>query len=474
MEKQKVIKKRTFGGTPAIDFLDLSYFMPIMTAAALKDSPKYPFTFGGSLRMAADVSYPAGRLLRWYVYEKFLRTLMATSHEAEGVNSERFARWAVSQYEGRRYPFIVIGPTLGSLVYLASALDAPFLPMNYSLAIRHEHINPDNSTEHIEIAKKRAEYFLKSDENIQIIHEYDPVHQRFRVKNGTLLRFRMMKLPDAYKRFIKMHLAQNGTIVFVESRIGWRQYRLADRLYHQVGRPGGIPCDEYLTGSKRLELFREKFLLDKATYRLRLKDEILPEACYGMTPVNRIDVIQTAAAERRNLCQLYTDDIYQINKLVSRLFLLCARREGNRPRYCFVQSGLFLSPYWCINSMVIPVWVPTPCFPALQFVTDFLSSYQLELEEVLLAFEPSVEEAPDYMNLDRWKDALEHKESKIRYIGMNPKRYPKELGSFFKYWPELSRWASRRRQKLDMRLSIDNIIKEAEACNISFQFTENK
>lgn len=470
---EKVIKKRSFGGAPGIDFMDLSYSMPLMSAAALKEKPDFPFSYGGNLKLQADLSHYMGRLPRWMVYEKYVSSMMVNRHEAEDVDSEKYARWVTKQYEGKKYQYVVIGPTLGSLVYLSSILEAPYLPLSYSMAIRHEKLHPDNVKEHVEIAKKRADYFLKKDDNINIVHEYDPIHQRFRIKHGTLLRFKYLSLPEAYKKFIRTHLVPNGTIIFVESRVGWRQFILGDRLFHQVGRPGGIPCEEYLSGSKRIEKFLENFLQEEKSYVINTRHELLPESCYGITPGNRHDIVSTANLLERNLCQIFTADIYQLNKLVANLFLLCARREGRRPKYCYVQSGAYLSPYWCMQSMIIPIWVSTPCFQALQFVSEFVKTYPFELEETLLSFEPSMEDAPDFVMLDRWKEALGDK-TKIRYIGMNPKKYPKDMSSYFKYWPDLSKWARRRKEPMDMRVTIRNIIDEADSCDIKFKITENK
>lgn len=454
-----------------MDFLDLSYIMPIMTAACLNEKADFPFSYGGPLRMQAAMSRNMGKFLNWQAYERYVVSLMTNRHEAEDVDSEKFARWAAKQYEGKKYQYVVIGPALGSLVYLSAILQAPFLPMSYAMAIRHEKLHPDNVKEHVDIAKKRAEYFLKRDPNVQIVHEYNPIHQRFRVKNGSLLRFKFMALPEAYKKFIRTHLAPNGTIIFVESRVGWRQFILGERLFHQVGSPGGIPCEEFLSGSKRIEKFLENFLQEEKSYVINARHELLPESCYGVSPGNRHDVISSAHLLNRNLCQLFTADIYQINKLVSRLFLLCARREGHRPKYCFIQTGSFLSPYWCMQTVAIPVWAPSPCFQALQFVDDFIKNYPFDIEEALLAFEPSMEEAPDFIMLDRWKQTL-GENRRIRYIGTNPKTYPRDMMSYFKYWDDISAWGRRRKSPMEMRVTIKNIIKEAEECDIKFKITE--
>ncbi|MFA6448039.1 MAG: hypothetical protein WCX65_01105, partial [bacterium] len=359
----KAIRKRNFGGAPAIDFLDLSYLMPLMSAASLKESNAHPFQYSPFMKLGSVIQQSSGKLLRRRAYEQYVNTLMTTQDEAEDVRSNIFARWVVSLYEGRQYPYILMGPPLGSLAYLAAVLDAPFLPLNYSLAIRRPNMNPDVMKENIERAEKLAAYFLKNDNNIQIINEYDPVHQRFRIKHGTILRCRYKNLPPAYEQFIKSHLRQNGTIMLVESRIGWRQYKLAENFFHQVGRPGGIPCEEYLFGSNRLKMFRAKFMQDEANYRLARADELQPEAQFGVTPSIRISALDCATKNNQNICQLFSDDIYQVNNLVSQLFIRCARREGVRPKYAYIHSGSFIAPQLCLRSTLMPVWVPTPCFP---------------------------------------------------------------------------------------------------------------
>ncbi len=468
----RAIKKREFGGAPPIDFLDLSYFMPLMTAAALKESAAFPISYGGPLKMLATLAQPLGSLARRQTFERFVKVLMVNEYEATGARPEKYAGWVTRQYDARRYNYIVIGPPLGSLVYLSSILDAPFLPLNYAVACRRKAINPDDIKEHLDTGRKLADYYLNNNPDIQVTQEYDPVHQRLRIKNGSILRCRFQKLPKTYRTFIKRHLAENGTIMFIESRIGWRQYKVKDNFFFQIGTPGGIPDDEYIRGSKRLELFRQRFLQDKAVYRLPLPNELQPESKFGVTPSIRNDTLAAAYSMKRNICQLFTNDIYQINKLVSRLFLLCARREGLRPSYCYVQSGQFLSPYWCMQTLTVPIWVPSPCYPALQYVDEFLKSYPFEIEEVLLSFEPSIEEAPDFIMLKRWKETI-GADTKIRYIGMNPSRYPADFNAFFKYWPELSKWAKRRRRPMDMRITTDNFIDEAQNCGIHFQITEN-
>jgi hypothetical protein len=468
----KVIRKRTFGGVPAVDFLDNAYLMPLLCAASLRESDEYPFKYGPFFRFGAQIRQSGGRMMRWQAYQSYIRGLMTTQDEAEDVRSNAFAKWVASLYEGRQYPYVLLGPPLASLAYLAAILDAPFLPLNYALAVRHPKMNPDGVKEQVERAKKIASFLLKYDNNIQIVNEYDPVHDRLKMTHGTQLRCRFKSLPPAYDSFIRTHLRQNGTVMIVESRIGWRQYKIADDFYHQVGRPGGLPCEEYLFGSKRLNIFRARFLQDEGAYRLGRPDELQPESQYGVTPAIRLSAIDCANKYNRNICQLFSDDIYLVNNLVSSLFIRCARREGFRPKYAYIHSGNFIAPYLCLRSTLLPIWAPTPCFPAFEFVRSHLKRYPFDLEEILVSFQPSIEEAPDFYQINRWTEMLQE-HAKVRFIGMNPKLYPREMSAYFNFWPRLSSWSKKHKQPLNIRVSSDIVIEEAEKAGIYFQVTEN-
>ncbi len=468
----KIIKKRSFGGTPAVDFLDLSYLMPLVSAATLKDSGEPPLIFGSPLRIGASAAQAAGRLTRGVAYEMFVRSLMSTFHEAIDVRSANVAKWITSQYEGRDYPYVIIGPPIGSLIYLAAVLDAPFLPVNYSLAVKHRQLNPDSMKDHIGYAEKIASSLLKKDDNIEIIHEYNPIHQRFRIKNGSLLRCRFKSLPVAYEKFIKTNLRPKGTVIAVEARVPWRQYKLSKDFYHQVGQLGGIPCEEYLFGSSRLNMFLGRFMQTEAVYKLGQDTDVLPEAKFGVSPGIRIGAIAAADNLGRNALHLYTSDIYLLNHLVSQLFLRCARREGLRPQFCYVHSGNFIAPSVSIKSLMMPIWVPSPCYPALDFVNNYLSKYPFHVDEILLSFEPSIEEAPDFLQLRRWRESLE-RVAPVKLIGMNPVQYPYQMTSIFNNWPQLNSWAKKHRQPLTIRVSSDIVIEEAEKCGIGFQFYDN-
>ena len=457
------------GGAPPLDYFDLSYVTPLLTAHTLQEQAFTPFHMGGALRAASAVSQRSGHLARRLVFEKFYKTFVTDLETATQNRSAVVANWFVSQYKPRPYPYIILGPPLGSMSYLSCVLDAPFLPLNYRMFIAHDKpMEPDAASEHSKRARAVAETLFKRDPDVELVFEYDPVHERLRTRNGVLMRFKYLDLPRSYMQFIRTYLAPGGSIILIESRTGWSQYRLAEKLYMQVGQFGGITDAEFLGGSKRMGEFRERYMGDdRASYRLPIRPDVAPESRFGVSPNLRAAIMRATEQLNRPICQLFTGDIYQLNNLTSNLYLRCARREGRRPSRFFVHSGLFISPLECMNSMLLPLWVPDSSFPSFQFAQQFLQSYPFESEQVLLALEPQVTGPPDAQPFDKWVEMASSR-GQVRVIGSSPRVFPYDLTTYFSFWKAIQGFSRRLKDPLDIRVTLDMLIEEAEKCRIYF------
>jgi len=51
--------------------------------------------------------------------------------------------------------------------------------------------------------------------------------------------------------------------------------------------------------------------------------------------------------------------------------------------------------------------------------------------------------------------------------------YPREFSSYFNFWPALKSWSNKHVQPLNIRVSTDIVVEEAEKAGIHFQVTEN-
>ena len=52
------------------------------------------------------------------------------------IRSEAITEWVAGLYPERRYPAVLIGSSNGALTHLAAALDAPWLPQTFLIAVR--------------------------------------------------------------------------------------------------------------------------------------------------------------------------------------------------------------------------------------------------------------------------------------------------------------------------------------------------
>ena len=356
------------------------------------------------------------------------------------------------------------------MAYLSCVLDAPFLPLNYRMAIAHD--APQDSDDVKQYARRAleiADKITRKDPFVELVSEYDPVHERLRMKNTSLMRFKFLKLPRAYEQFIRTRLAPGGTVILVESRIGWNQYSLGDRLSMQVGQVSGIADEEYLRGSKRLAAFRERYLGDpKAAWRLLQRTEVKAESRFGVSPELRSSIVASCASQGKPVLQLFTNDIYQVNNLVSNLFVRCARREGKRPQRFFVHSGLFVAPFDAMQSMLLPLWVPDASQPSLNFAREFLNAYPFETDMCFLALEPCVTGSPDALPFKQWTDIAGDRGRKVRVVVNKPRLFPYDITSYFSFWKYMQAYSRRLPDPLEMRVNIDMLIEEAQACRIYY------
>ena len=460
---------------PPVDYLDLSCVTPLLTAHTLDEKPYSPFQMGGPLRLASAAAQRSGHLVRRLIFEKFFKTLAVSEDTALQYPGAMVANWFASLYPKRPYHHIILGPPLGAMAYLSSVLDAPFLPLNYRMAVAHPGpMNPDNILEHSRRARDLGEKITKRDPFVEVVCEYDPAHERLRIRNATLMRYKFLQLPRAYEQFIRTRLAPGGTVILVESRTGWNQYNLGEHVSLQVGLTGGISDEEFLRGSKRMADFREQYMGDaKAAWRLKMRTEVQPESCFGVSPQLRASVISSCAAIQKPVCHLFTNDIFQVNNLVSSLYLRCARREGKRPQKFYVHSGLFIAPHECMQSLLLPLWVPNASLTSFTFAKDFLSTYPYETDTTCLALEPCVSGAPDSLPFKQWVALAGDRGRKVHVVANKPRLFPFDITAYFDFMASMQAYSRRLADPLEIRVNLDMLLEEAQNCHIYFNMHQH-
>jgi hypothetical protein len=102
-----------------------------------------------------------------------------------------------------------------------------------------------------------AREVLERNPNIKAIAHFDPIHDGWLTRTISHLRLKLIDLPVAYQGFIRKFLAPGGTILYLDCSAHWLQFHLSDRFSVQVGGWGGIPSEEFISGSERIDRFLE-------------------------------------------------------------------------------------------------------------------------------------------------------------------------------------------------------------------------
>ena len=142
-----------------------------------------------------------------------------------------------------------------------------------------------NVNEYLHRSLQSALQIAEENPGLVTIQHFDPVHDGWLTRFVNHLRFKLLDLPPAYADFIKSRLEQGGAIVYFEGEASWLRYRVGPRSTFQVGGWGGIPAEEFLAGSARLDDYAHRTGLKFTDWKL--KDYPLeqgPESEWGSEP----------------------------------------------------------------------------------------------------------------------------------------------------------------------------------------------
>ncbi|RCV59073.1 hypothetical protein DEF24_10990, partial [Marinitenerispora sediminis] len=168
------------------------------------------------------------------------------------VRSDDLAEWVVGHYPKRRYPVIFVGSANGALVHLAAALHAPWLPQTLLLPLRRRGVAPDDPRGDLAAVADAGRALLAANPDLDLHHMHDPNQDRLMIAGMTYFRVKWRRLPEAYRRFVREHLAPGGLLVGVDCTLSWPTTRVDDRYVFQFGALGDAEPEEYHRGGPRV------------------------------------------------------------------------------------------------------------------------------------------------------------------------------------------------------------------------------
>ncbi|KAK4112408.1 hypothetical protein N656DRAFT_779271 [Canariomyces notabilis] len=388
-------------------------------------------------------------------------------------DSESVTKQVVAHFPAhRKYPAVAIGSSNGALTNLYAAMGIPWLPQTLLMpvkrpkkaSIRHGQVD---MTAEMEWGRTAAQGLLEKNPEIELYHMADPNQDQLMIHRMAYFRLKLIKLTEAYKRYLLDALEENGTIIMVRCRSKWPSTKVADRHYFQSGAVGGITSNEFLQGSADVA----GFIDSQKSLSTKMSETVLgterrtdwnaprpsgefPEAEWGYAEGLTHDLVDFAHNHGFQIKYLDFDHPEDASPLVADAF----RRQNEQLRRptdsILVENFVLLEPWLTMRYNLTPFWTVFPVEPSLKRLQEYLSKCQgtgkAFRDGFILLFCSGVDSV-GLAGVDRWKSLLEshfasqdgeknrHDRDGILLVGTDEKAFPKDFGFPARYQKELAR-----------------------------------
>jgi hypothetical protein len=353
------------------------------------------------------------------------------------------------------FPTITLGAALsGATTYLSLALGSPFLPQAFVVTLK-KGSSDGNVTRYLHRSLDQALKIADGNRGLMTIQHYDPVHDGWMTRFVNHLRFKLLDLPPSYVEFIKSKLEPGGAVVYLEGGASWLRYRVGSRSVFQVGGWGGIPAEEFLESSDRLQNYAHRTGLKFTDWKL--KDYPLekgPESEWGSEPGLAEALEIFCRAEGYRFVRIPLPHPNDFSRLAFAAALKLLEKERREPAGVLVEMFSQFDATASMQSGLLPLW--------LIYNTDDSLAYLKEMRARFPAGKPvffsplaTFSLPPDCVPFDEWAAVL----ADFNWINIGARRnhYPADARALVKWAEPLRKWVQENRQPLHARLSAEEI-----------------
>ena len=359
------------------------------------------------------------------------------------------------------FPVITVGAALGgATTYLSLALGGPFLPQAFVVTLKGGS-KSGNVNEYLHRSLQSALQIAEENPGLVTIQHFDPVHDGWLTRFVNHLRFKLLDLPPAYADFIKTRLEQGGAIVYFEGEASWLRYRVGPRSTFQVGGWGGIPAEEFLAGSTRIDDYAHRAGLKFTDWKL--KDYPLeqgPESEWGSEP-GLAEALETfCKIEGYRFIRISLPHPHNFSQLAFAAAQKLLQIECRPTAGTLVEMFSQFDSTAAMQSGLLPLWLIFNTEDSLEYLKK-MSTHFPSGKPVFFSPLSTFSLTPDLVPYRQWEAALAH--FQLINVGARASHYPSDASALVKWAEPLRKWVRENPQPIHSHLLAEEISILAES-----------
>lgn len=391
-----------------------------------------------SSRLAGGAAAAVPEKARKKIFELAGRTEALRQKKVSEIDVDAIDQWVVDEYSPERtghqtYPAVVVGAVSGAAFFLAAALGIPYLPQTTLVAINDGDTDPDEPKAALQRWAPAAAEIAQNNRRVSVFHMHDPAQDRPMMKQAAFFRLKRNSLGPVYEEFLRHHLQPGGTIITLENTRTWGVTQTGQRSYFQFGCLGGLPEEEYFTGSQRLTDFLAAEGSQHRSWEAPEPTGRAPDGEWGFDPALGEDVDRLAAETGWRRRRLHQNEPQDASAFIAELYRDWYRRLGWEDNRLLAQTYTLLEPSVTLATGSVPFWNRFHMRPSFDVLSEYLESAP-NYREILISLFSNGVVSPGLVGVGEWEQlARQHAGERGEVIGVDPDKFPLDPGNPLRY-----------------------------------------
>ncbi len=396
----------------------------------------------------------ARRVAQWDMVRGALDQDQVEELRVEQLIAERLADY---QSLAGQFDSVVIGAALGgAAAHLALAVNALFLPQPFILSFHGGSPN-DEVGSHFERSRSIAGKILANNKGVLAVGHFDPIHDGWLTRKINHLRLKLVDLPQGYREFLRRKLRPGGSILYLDCGAKWLQYELGPRHVYQIGGWGGIPAEEFLRGSVRIDdILATRGSPHRGGWRVEgMEPRERPESEWGSEP-GLGSALETFAAENGfQFFRIRLPHPHDFSRLAYQTYIDLCHENEIEPQGVVVETFTQYDPTTVLRGGLLPVWLIFNTDDSRAFLSSCRPSFPPS-KPVFFSGLVTLSRTPDMVPWSGWVEALDGLD--WVNIGVRPHRYPEDMMALWSWPTRLRDWVAAHPAPLKKRLRVEDLM----------------